>query len=174
MPERWRLPAAAAAVFVLAAAVHAWLEFRLPQMLMADGYTHMKMAWLYWTGELPLFGGDLPTLAALLRRAALVVSGSTGPVHLASALRTPTLAIQAPWAACGVTRWGPYSDNGWGLVAEHPRAPGWSRRERARHGAALMAAVSPEVVLTHVRRISRARAETVDVGSGAARARDRR
>ncbi len=36
---------------------------------------------------------DLPTLAALLERAALLVTGDTGPMHLAVAVRTPVVAF---------------------------------------------------------------------------------
>lgn len=39
---------------------------------------------------------DLPALAALLRRARLVLAGDTGPLHLAHALGTPVLAIYGP------------------------------------------------------------------------------
>lgn len=39
---------------------------------------------------------DLPFLATLLRRAALVMGGDTGPVHLAHALGTPVLCLMGP------------------------------------------------------------------------------
>jgi hypothetical protein len=58
-----------------------------------------------------------------------------------------TLAIHAPWPTCAVGRWGPYSDRGWGLVADHPGAGGWSRRRRRRDGDALMSSVPPEIAL---------------------------
>ncbi|MES1244116.1 MAG: glycosyltransferase family 9 protein [Acidobacteriota bacterium] len=40
--------------------------------------------------------GDLPTLAALLRRARLVLGGDSGPIHLAHALGTPVLMLMGP------------------------------------------------------------------------------
>lgn len=40
--------------------------------------------------------GDLPTLAALLRRARLVMGGDSGPIHLAHALGTPVLMLMGP------------------------------------------------------------------------------
>jgi ADP-heptose:LPS heptosyltransferase len=89
----------------------------------------------------------LSGLAARLARAAVVVGNSTGPVHLAAALGRPTLMLQAPWPSCGVARWGPYADNGWVLVAEHDAAMRWSRRQRARHHAGLMAAIPSRAVL---------------------------
>ncbi len=39
---------------------------------------------------------DLPMLVALLARAELLVSNDTGPVHLASAVRTPVVALYGP------------------------------------------------------------------------------
>jgi lipopolysaccharide heptosyltransferase I len=39
---------------------------------------------------------DLPTLAALLRRARLVLGGDSGPTHLAHALGTPILMVLGP------------------------------------------------------------------------------
>lgn len=95
----------------------------------------------------PEFAEGACALAALLERAPLVVSNSTGPIHLAAALGRPTLALHAPWASCGVARWGPYSERGWGLVAHHPQAEAWSRSERRIKGPALMSALSPETVL---------------------------
>jgi ADP-heptose:LPS heptosyltransferase len=89
------------------------------------------------------FDGDLPTLASLVARASLVVGSSTGPVHLAAALGTPTLAFHAPWQSCSVARFGPYADNGWALVAENSEALTWSRSRRLRDAAALMATISP-------------------------------
>jgi heptosyltransferase-1 len=40
--------------------------------------------------------GDLPALAALLRRARLVLGGDSGPTHLAHALGTPVLMVMGP------------------------------------------------------------------------------
>lgn len=47
----------------------------------------------------------LPTLGAALRRARLVLAGDTGPMHLAQALGTPTLAVMGP---TDPARHGPY------------------------------------------------------------------
>jgi heptosyltransferase-1 len=48
---------------------------------------------------------DLPSLAALLRRAALMLGGDTGPTHLAHALGTPVLMVMGP---TDPERHGPY------------------------------------------------------------------
>ena len=50
----------------------------------------------------------LKELAALLQRATLVVSNSTGPLHLAVALGTDVLAFYPPIRECHPQRWGPY------------------------------------------------------------------
>lgn len=94
------------------------------------------------------FDGGLCELAALLARAALTIGSSTGPLHLAAALGTSTLALHAPWATCGAGRWGPYAENGWALVAEAQGAARWSRARRRREGVALLAALNPESVLS--------------------------
>lgn len=44
----------------------------------------------------PVEAADLPALAALTRRARLVLGGDTGPVHLAHALGTPVLCVMGP------------------------------------------------------------------------------
>ncbi|HET9228357.1 MAG TPA: lipopolysaccharide heptosyltransferase I [Thermoanaerobaculia bacterium] len=48
---------------------------------------------------------DLPTLAAMLRRASLVLGGDSGPTHLAHALGTPVLMLMGP---TDPARHGPY------------------------------------------------------------------
>jgi heptosyltransferase-1 len=50
---------------------------------------------------------DLAFLATFLRRAALVMGGDTGPVHLAHALGTPVLCLMGP---TDPQRNGPYRD----------------------------------------------------------------
>ncbi len=47
-------------------------------------------------------------LAALYSCADLVVTNSTGPLHLAVALGVPTVSIYSPLATCHPQRWGPY------------------------------------------------------------------
>lgn len=55
---------------------------------------------------------SLRQLAALLRRATLLVSNDSGPVHLAAAVGTPTVALfGTPDAASGPRRWGPWGDH---------------------------------------------------------------
>lgn len=96
--------------------------------------------------SLPRFTGRLDLLTAVLSRAAVVVSSSTGPLHLAAALGTATLGIYAPWPTCAVTRWGPYARNGWVLAAECEEARSWSRAERRRRGPELLAGIRPDLV----------------------------
>ena len=91
--------------------------------------------------RLPRFRGSVVPLAGLLARAAVVVGASTGPLHLAAALGTPTLMLQVPWPTCGPSRWGPYSERGWSLVADLPEARGWTRAARALHGERLLAGI---------------------------------
>ncbi len=47
-------------------------------------------------------------LAALYSCADLVVTNSTGPLHLAVALGVPTVSIYSPLPTCHPQRWGPY------------------------------------------------------------------
>ncbi len=62
--------------------------------------------------RIPMFiaGGSvsLRELAAIYSCVDLVVSNSTGPLHLAVALGIPTVSIYSPVAACHPQRWGPY------------------------------------------------------------------
>jgi ADP-heptose:LPS heptosyltransferase len=53
-------------------------------------------------------GGDtpLPVLAAVLDRASVVVTGNTGPAHLAAAVRTPVVSLFSP--VVPASRWAPY------------------------------------------------------------------
>ncbi len=50
---------------------------------------------------------SLGELAALVRRAQLLVGGSTGPTHLAALLGTPTVALYAPLRSQRPERWRP-------------------------------------------------------------------
>jgi len=53
-----------------------------------------------------LFSGDVEHLGAVLKRARLVIGGDTGPLQLAAALQTPTVALFGP---TDPARNGPYS-----------------------------------------------------------------
>jgi heptosyltransferase-1 len=54
---------------------------------------------------------EIPDLVALCREAALIVSGDTGPLHIAAAVGTPTVSLfgptsprrNGPWAPADVT-----------------------------------------------------------------------
>jgi heptosyltransferase III len=50
---------------------------------------------------------DLPLLKALIQRAKIIVSGSTGPIHMAGALGTFAVGIYPPESALSPVRWGP-------------------------------------------------------------------
>jgi heptosyltransferase-3 len=84
-------------------------------------------------------------LAAIYSWAALVVSNSTGPLHLAVALGVPTISIYSPIPTCHPTRWGPYpayveQDAKHGVFVAPLRGENGDRRED-------MAAVSVDEVL---------------------------
>ncbi len=53
-------------------------------------------------------GLSLPELAAFLDRAELLVSNSTGPLHIATAVGTRVIGLYCPSIACHPRRWGPY------------------------------------------------------------------
>src|SRR5262249_8514253 len=66
---------------------------------------------------------SIPQLIALTRRAALFIGGDTGPMHLASALRIPAVAIFGP---TDPIRNGPF--NSPNIVLRHPA----SKRDHSR------------------------------------------
>lgn len=51
----------------------------------------------------------LSDLVALIQRSALVVSNSTGPLHIAAAVGTPVIGLYPPTRECSPQRWGPYT-----------------------------------------------------------------
>ena len=51
---------------------------------------------------------SLRQLAGVMSCADLLVTNSTGPLHLAVALGVPTVSIYSPIPTCDPTRWGPY------------------------------------------------------------------
>jgi len=81
--------------------------------------------------RLPRLTAELPVLAGLLQQAAVLVGNTSGPVHLAAALGTPTLAFHPPGPLYGPQRCGPYAANGWALVADAEPSRGWLRSSRS-------------------------------------------
>ena len=59
---------------------------------------------------IPAGSVSLRSLAALLSQAQLVVTNSTGPLHMAVALDVPTVSMYSPIPTCHPRRWGPYPD----------------------------------------------------------------
>ncbi|HEX9615206.1 MAG TPA: glycosyltransferase family 9 protein [Bacteroidota bacterium] len=53
----------------------------------------------------------LMSLAALIERAQVFVSNSTGPLHVAAAVGTPVVAFYPPIRQCSSSRWGPLTGN---------------------------------------------------------------
>ena len=47
-------------------------------------------------GRATTIAGDIPQLIELTRRAAVVIAGDTGPLHLAAAMRRPVVALFGP------------------------------------------------------------------------------
>ena len=80
-------------------------------------------------GVTMLDGLDLGTYAAVLQRAALVVSNDTGPAHMAAAVDTPVLSVLGPTKPEQWAPWGPRVTivQGWpewpsvGLILERTR-----------------------------------------------------
>jgi len=99
--------------------------------------------------RLPRLAAELPVLAALLRSAAVLIGNTSGPVHLAAALGTATLAFHPPGPLYGPERCGPYARNGWALVADADRGHVWHRRSR-RAATSLLEGISPAAALACV------------------------
>jgi ADP-heptose:LPS heptosyltransferase len=53
---------------------------------------------------------DLRELAALLKMSKLLISNSTGPIHIAAAVGTFVFGLYSPVKVESPTRWGPYTD----------------------------------------------------------------
>lgn len=70
---------------------------------------------------IPIVGKlNLKELAALIRASSLFVSNSTGPLHLAVAMRTPVVGLYPQHTAMSAKRWGPYTENKVVFVPERP------------------------------------------------------
>ncbi len=113
------------------------------------------------TRRMARFTGDLSTLPALVQAASIVIGNGTGPLHLAAALGTPTLFLQAPWPSCGPRRFGPYASNGYSLVPEPSAGTAASAREDAEKGREMMAGISPAAALSCALSILDGRAPTL-------------
>ncbi len=78
----------------------------------------MKTAPKDYTGKF-----SLQELGALYKRAALFVSNSTGPLHIASAVGTPVVAFYPPIVQCSAVRWGPYTQRKKVFTADAGQCP---------------------------------------------------
>jgi len=88
-------------------------------------------------------------LAALLQRCALLVSGDTGPMHLATAVGTPVVALfgpAAPWLT------GPYGKQHTVIEKELPCRPCFHRPRACRGRIDCLKMISAEEVAAAVRR----------------------
>ena len=64
---------------------------------------------------------SLMELGALIRRAKVFVSNSTGPMHIAATVGTPVVAFFPPIVQCSPVRWGPYTQKKKVFLADNKR-----------------------------------------------------
>ena len=62
---------------------------------------------------------SLTELGALIRRAQVFISNSTGPMHVAATVGTPVVAFFPPIIQCSPVRWGPYTNKKKIFVADN-------------------------------------------------------
>ena len=73
---------------------------------------------------LPLVGRlSLKELAAFLRSTDILVSNSTGPLHIAAAVGTPVIGFYPPIRECSPRRWGPLTEKKVVFVADNALCP---------------------------------------------------
>lgn len=97
---------------------------------------------------------SLPVLAALLRRACVMVTVDSGPMHLAAALGTPLVALFGPTAA---SRTGPYGAGPRRVLREPlPCAPCLARRCRVPDERLCMRGLDPQRVAAEAVALARA------------------
>jgi len=61
-------------------------------------------------GILVIDNMEIRNYMALVSMASIFIGGDTGPMHIASALNIPIIALFSPIMGCGANRWGPLSD----------------------------------------------------------------
>ncbi len=88
---------------------------------------------------------DLVQLAALLSASSLVVSNSTGPLHLADALGTKVIGIYSPYLSAAPHRWGPYGQPENVFVPDADLCPRCTRERCERYNC--LATIRPGTVL---------------------------
>ena len=88
---------------------------------------------------------DLVELAALLSAASLVVSNSTGPLHLADALGTKVIGMYSPYVSAAPHRWGPYGQPENVFVPDGDLCPRCTRERCEKHNC--LSTIPPEAVL---------------------------
>lgn len=88
---------------------------------------------------------DLVQLAALLSMASLVVSNSTGPLHLAEALGRKVIGLYSPFLFSSPKRWGPYAQQGNVLVPSGKFCPKCAIEGCEEYNC--MASIDSEIVL---------------------------
>lgn len=70
---------------------------------------------------IPLAGRlSLKELAAVIKRASLFISNSTGPLHIAAAVGTPAVCMFSQITTMSAARWGPYTPKKRVLVPDKP------------------------------------------------------
>ena len=89
---------------------------------------------------------NLKQLAHIFTRAALVLGGDTGPVHLAAGLGTPTVMLMGPTDA---NRNGPYGQQENAIEVDRPCRACWKRA--CPKGLDCLAAITPEMVVERMR-----------------------
>jgi len=88
---------------------------------------------------------DLEHLAALLSKASLVVSNSTGPLHLADALGKKVIGLYSPFLFSSPRRWGPYGQPENVFVPAGKQCSKCAAEGCERYNC--MSSIDPEVVL---------------------------
>lgn len=102
---------------------------------------------------IPLAGAlNLKELAALLRQAAVFVSNSTGPLHLAAAMGTPVVGLYPQIPAMSPKRWGPYAVKRRVFVPDKPRNCTECTGARGEH-CACMASITVDKVYQGVQEL---------------------
>lgn len=146
VPSRaWPPEQATAAVTALAAAGH--------RVVVTGGAGERALtARVAGTNALDLGGRlSLPRLAALIRDAAVLISGNTGPAHLAAAVRTPVVSLFAP--VVPAARWAPYGVPVELLGDQHAACAGTRARVCPVPGHPCLASVTPEQVVAACERL---------------------